>query len=179
MSSAPLVLVVDDESINLQVVGAALVTHGFRVGVALDGASALEAAHDALPDVILLDVMMPLMDGFAVCRALKADPRTSMVPVLFLTAHTDRASVHQGFQVGGADYVAKPFEIEELIARVRVHAELKRLRGLLSMCSFCHRIKNEHDEWEAVHTYITRHTGTLFSHGLCAECAAEHYPDVR
>lgn len=173
----PLVLVVDDEPMNLQVVGAGLVMHGFRVGVALDGPAALEAAFASPPDVILLDIRMPGMDGFEVCRALKADPRTANIPVLFLTANIDRKSLLAAFAAGGADYVGKPFELEELVARVRVHAELKRLRGLLSICSFCHRIRNEDGEWEPVHSYITRHTGTLFSHGLCSTCADKHYPE--
>lgn len=175
-ASGALVLVVDDEPRNLQVVGAALMQHGFRVSVAVDGQQALEAARNSLPDVILLDVMLPGIDGFAICRELKADARTMSVPVIFLTARTDGEDVLAGFAAGGVDYVAKPFRAAELIARVRAHAELKRLRGLLVICSFCRRIRNEDRDWEAIDHYVMRHTDTLFSHGLCERCAEHHYP---
>ena len=172
-----LVMVVDDEPRNLQVVGALLRDAGYQVAVALDGPSALARCQENPPDAVLLDVGMPGMDGFAVCRALKADLRTESIPVLFLTARNDEASLLEGFAVGGADYVAKPFRPLELLARVRAHAHLRRLKGLLTVCAHCGRIHTPEQGWERLDRYVCRATDTAVSHGLCEECAVQHYPE--
>ena len=176
--SEPLVLAVDDEPANLQVVGALLSRSGFRVAVALDGEQALATAIEAVPDVVLLDVTMPGMSGLEVCRQLKRDLRTAGIPVIFLTARTETEDVVAGFEAGGVDYVAKPFRAAELVARTRTHAQLHRLRGLLTVCSHCSRIRNEHQAWERLDAYVTRHSDAAFSHGLCDECLAQHFPEV-
>ncbi len=176
-SAQPLALVVDDEPKNLQVVGALLRSKGFRVAVATSGARALELAGQALPDVILLDVMMPAMDGFETCRRLKAAPRTSGIPVLFLTARAGSEDAVEGFRVGGADYIRKPFQAEELVARVQTHAQLHRLRGLLTICSGCQRIRNEESIWEQLEVYVERRAQVSFSHGLCQDCLDRLYPE--
>ncbi len=172
----PLVLAVDDEPRNLQVIGPLLSRNGFRVSLALDGRRALELALETQPDVILLDVSMPDMDGFEVCRALRADIRTAGLPVIFLTARTSREDVLAGFRAGAVDYVPKPFHDEELIARVSVHAQLRRLRGLLVVCAHCQHIRTDGEHWERLDHYIARRTDAVFSHGLCPECEAKFYP---
>ena len=176
-AAQPLALVVDDEPKNLQVVGALLRTKGFRVAVATSGARALELARQAPPDVILLDVMMPVMDGFETCRRLKAELTTSGIPVLFLTARAGSEDAVEGFRVGGADYIRKPFHADELVARVQTHAELHRLRGLLTICSGCQRIRNERAEWEKLDVYVAERAHVTFSHGLCQECLDRLYPE--
>jgi DNA-binding response OmpR family regulator len=174
-ADGPLVLCVDDEPRNLQVLGPLLQHHGFRVAFALDGPKGLSLAVENKPDLILLDVSMPGMDGLAVCRTLQADVRTTGVPVIFLTARTAGADIVAGFKAGAVDYVGKPFQAEELIARVTVHTQLRRLRGLLTICCHCHQIRNEEHAWERMESYVSRHTDASFSHGLCPTCLARHY----
>jgi DNA-binding response OmpR family regulator len=173
----PLALVVDDEPKNLQVVGALLRSRGFRVAVATSGARAIELARQSLPDVILLDVMMPTMDGFETCRRLKRDLRTAGIPILFLTARAGSEDAVEGFRVGGADYIRKPFHADELVARVQTHAELHRLRGLLTICSGCQRIRNESSVWERLDFYVAARANVTFSHGLCQDCLDRLYPE--
>jgi DNA-binding NtrC family response regulator len=127
----PTVLVVDDTPTNVSVLLDMLGQEGHRVLVARDGSSALEQAQYAKPDLILLDVMMPGIDGFETCRRLRSDPRTAAVPVIFMTALGDLEDKVKGFAAGGNDYVVKPFEHEEVLARVRMHLQLVGLRRAL------------------------------------------------
>jgi two-component system sensor histidine kinase/response regulator len=132
-SSAPRssVLIVDDITKNLQVVGTILRQAGYAVTPATSGTEALEGVRVQLPDLILLDLMMPEMDGLEVCRRLKADPATRQIPVIFLTASNEMEHLVEGFAVGAVDYVTKPFNAPELLARVRTHLELKHARERL------------------------------------------------
>jgi two-component system, sensor histidine kinase and response regulator len=126
-----LILVVDDITKNLQVVGTTLRNQGYEVMPAASGAEALKCIRTRLPDLILLDLMMPEMDGLEVCRRLKANAATRQVPVVFLTASNEMEHLVQGFEVGAVDYVTKPFNPPELLARVRTHLELKHARQRL------------------------------------------------
>ena len=124
----PLILVVDDIIRNIQVVGTVLCKEGYEVMPAASGAEALKCVHAQLPDLILLDLMMPEMDGLEVCRRLMAEAATSQVPVVFLTASNEMEHLVKGFEMGAVDYVTKPFNPPELLARVRTHLELERQR---------------------------------------------------
>lgn len=117
------VLVVDDTKANLDLLVAALGAF-HQVTVALDGKSALEAVAQEPPDLVLLDIMMPDMDGYEVCRRLKADSATAGIPVIFLTALTEIENKTQGFELGAVDYITKPFEVLEVQARVNTHLSL-------------------------------------------------------
>ncbi|MEO6216874.1 MAG: EAL domain-containing protein [Sphingomonas sp.] len=119
------ILAVDDNPVNLALMVAHLEKHGFEVTVAGGGEEALKRAAFGQPDLILLDVMMPGIDGFETCRRLKADPATRDIPVIFMTALSDVDDKVAGFEAGGIDYVSKPFQIEELLARVRTHLALR------------------------------------------------------
>lgn len=131
-----LILIVDDIPRNLQVLGSILSENGFGVSVASSGQGALDAIAANKPDVVLLDIQMPDMDGFDVCTRLKANPATADVPVIFLTARTEIDDIVRGFEVGAVDYITKPFISQELLARVRTHLRLvrqnKRLQDLNS-----------------------------------------------
>ncbi len=122
------ILIVDDTPKNIQVAASILKEQGYQVAFTRDGQSALARVRSAKFDLILLDIMMPEMDGYEVCQHLKADPQTADIPVIFLTAKTDSDSVIKGFEVGGVDYVTKPFNPAELLARVKTHSELKRAK---------------------------------------------------
>jgi two-component system, sensor histidine kinase and response regulator len=120
----PSVLVVDDTPANLSLLCGMLKERGYRVRPVPSGDLALDAAWSDPPDLVLLDISMPEMDGFEVCRRLKADPRSAEIPVVFLTAHTEPTEKVKAFALGGVDYVTKPFQIEEVHARVATHIEL-------------------------------------------------------
>src|SRR5262245_56755013 len=128
MSGADSILVVDDTPTNVKVLVEMLGREGYRVLVAREAESAIEQARYAKPLVILLDVMMPGMDGFECCRRLKQDPATADIPVIFMTALGDLEDKVRGFAAGGSDYVVKPFEHEEVLARVRTHLKLRCLQ---------------------------------------------------
>ena len=125
------ILLVDDHPDNLAVLSTVLEREGYRIMFAKDGATALELAQKALPDLILLDVMMPGIDGFETCRRLKANPKTSDIPIIFLTARIDTSDVVEGFQAGGVDYIHKPFEDKELQVRVATQLRLRHLMDTL------------------------------------------------
>ncbi len=128
----PTVFIVDDVVQNIQIAATALRDEGFVVSFATSGAVALERIPIVQPDVILLDVMMPGMNGFEVCQQLKSNPNVSAIPVIFLTALNDADSIVRGFTTGGVDYVTKPFNSSELVSRVRTHATLATLQRLLT-----------------------------------------------
>ncbi|MFN6464325.1 MAG: response regulator [Nostoc sp. DedVER02] len=121
------ILIVDDNPTNLSVLCAALNSEGFRFRVAVDGETAIAQAERNQPELILLDVQMPGIDGFETCRRLKANPVTQNIPIIFTTALADTESKTKGFSLGAVDYIPKPFAQEEVIARVRVHLQLKKL----------------------------------------------------
>jgi signal transduction histidine kinase len=127
----PRILVVDDVLQNLQVVGSLLRKEGYDVLPASSGSQALERVKVRIPDLILLDLMMPEMDGLEVCRQLKSDAAVNHVPIIFLTASNEMEHLVEGFRVGAVDYVTKPFNGAELLARVRTHVELKLARERL------------------------------------------------
>ena len=124
-SNKPYILLVDDTESNLRLLGPLLRAEGWSVAAATRGEQALQLIRQRLPDLVLLDVMMPDMDGFEVCRRLRADPATRDLPVLFITALTDEESIVRGFWEGAQDYIVKPFRQAELVARVRTHLALR------------------------------------------------------
>lgn len=129
-SNKPVVLVVDDDPVNLDILVQTLEQDYFLI-IAKNGKRALELARSHQPDLILLDILMPEMDGFEVCRCLKEDPATEPIPVIFLSVMEAPGQKHHGFEVGGVDYVTKPFHADEVLARVRTHVTIKRLREKL------------------------------------------------
>ena len=117
------VLVVDDTEASVDILVGAL-GESYDVSVAMGGREAIEAVAEEAPDLILLDIMMPEMDGYEVCRRLKGDERTAKIPIIFLTALTEIENKTKGFQMGAVDYITKPFEIAEVKARVKTHLKL-------------------------------------------------------
>jgi diguanylate cyclase (GGDEF)-like protein len=127
-----LILVVDDNAINLQIIAAIIDEMGYECSLAMSGADALEAMKLDVPDLILLDVMMPEMDGYEVCKIIKNNIDFNHIPIIFLTAMTESQAVLRGFEAGGVDYVVKPFNAAELKMRIRTHLELKKSKDQLN-----------------------------------------------
>lgn len=119
------ILIVDDTAQNLRLLSTMLRREGYNVRQALNGQMAMTAIHTRPPDLILLDVMMPDVDGYSICQQLKAEPKTADIPVIFLSALSSPVDVVKGFQVGGVDYITKPFHVEEVLIRVANHLTLK------------------------------------------------------
>jgi len=131
----PRILIVDDEPLNIEVLNGLLRDH-YSITVAMNGEQALKAASSKTkPDLILLDIMMPEMDGYEVCRKLKADQNTKEIPVIFVTAMNSNDDETKGFDVGAVDYITKPIRTAVAIARINTHLELKSQRDYLSTLS--------------------------------------------
>ena len=122
------ILIVDDRLHNLKALVAYLKQRGFDIVVAQSGEKTLECVNHILPDLILLDVLMPGIDGFETCRRLKASEETRHIPVIFMTALSDTVNKIEGFEVGGVDFLTKPLQHEEVFARVNAHLTLRRLQ---------------------------------------------------
>lgn len=130
-SNQPFILIVDDNATNLSVLSQALKAVGYKVRLAMDGEDALAQVERAHPELILLDIQMPQMDGFETCRRLQENPETKGITVIFMTALADTNTKVKGLSVGAVDYITKPFEQEEVLARVKIHWRLKQLTDSL------------------------------------------------
>ncbi len=191
------ILVVDDTAYNLKILFDLLSQETYDVLVAQSGKKALEILSATEPDLILLDVMMPEMNGFDVLKKIKTTPVWRDIPVVFLTAKTDHESLVEGFQLGAVDYVTKPFQADELIARVHTHsslrkahqdlqrqhtelerayAEIKTLQSLLPICFNCKKVKDDTGYWMKLEEYLANTMHVKVSHGLCDDCLKELYP---
>ena len=182
-------LLVDDEPINLQVLANYLAPEGYDLTLANSGAEALEHWRQEPFDLIILDVMMPRLSGYAVCRQIRETHSRDELPVLFLTAKTRVADLLTGFTEGANDYLTKPIAKRELLARVATHLEvlvahrsrrqeMETLQGLLPICSSCKKVRDDQGYWRDVEDYLYSQSGTLLSHSLCAPCAQNLYPQL-
>ena len=129
----PVILIVDDVPKNVQVLGNYLQQVDCDLAVAMNGHQALNTVSRLKPDLILLDVMMPSMDGHEVCRRLKRNNQTKDIPIIFLSAKSETEDIIKGFELGAVDYIAKPFIGCELLARVKTHLALKQLKESLEI----------------------------------------------
>jgi len=127
----PAILMVDDTPANLELLSGMLKGRGYKVRAAVSGKLALQAARNDPPDLILLDINMPEMNGYEVCAELKSDDKLKDIPVIFLSALTETMDKVKAFGIGGVDYITKPFQFEEVEARVETHLELRRQKSRL------------------------------------------------
>ncbi len=191
-----LILLVDDEEKNLAVTTEALKKHDYRCLTARNGQKGIKRAILTQPDLILLDIRMPGIDGFETCRRLKANDVTYDIPVLFMTIVDDLLHKVTGFEVGGVDYLTKPIELPELLGRVTAHITIRRqqklieahnkelqealtkvklLSGLLPVCMHCKKVRDDKGYWQQVEVYIRDHSEADFSHGICPGCKQDFY----
>lgn len=185
-------LIADDDRITTAILARTLERWNFEVTVAHDGGTAWELlCGDHAPSLAILDWMMPTLDGPELCRRIRQDPARAHMYVLLLTSRDSRADVIAGLDAGADDYLIKPFDTEELRARVHVGirvltlqehlaervaelqaalSKVKQLHGLLPICSYCKRIRTDQNYWEQLDSYITQHSDAQFSHGICPSC---------
>lgn len=199
MEAPKSVLVVDDTPDNLRVLNAILTKAGYEPRLLPSGKMALESLKMSQPDIILLDICMPEMDGYEVCDEIKKNPELQDIPVIFISALSDIKDKVKAFQNGGVDYITKPFEEAEVLARIDTHIRLYRLQkdlqkknielqialdtvktlnGLLPICSNCKKIRDDDGYWSQIEYYISQHSDAEFSHSICPECAIKLYPDL-
>ncbi len=181
-----MIFVVDDNPENIKVIGKMLEGHMYEPMVFLSAKAALKSIGNEKPELILLDIMMPEMDGYEMCQNLKADDSTRDIPVIFLTGMTETEDLVKGFDAGAADYVTKPFESAELLSRIKTHIgfkkakeEINTLRGLIPICAECKKIRDDSGFWNQIEAYIERHSQAQFSHGVCPECMHKLYEDQK
>ncbi len=147
----PIVLIVDDTPTNVKVVALALQELKYKIVIATNGETAIKMVERTRPDLILMDVMMPGMDGYEACKIIKQDEENKNIPVIFLTALTEKTNIIKGFDVGGVDFITKPFNNDELVSRVQTHLELKLTRDkLLNTTSYLEELNSVKDKMFSV-----------------------------
>jgi len=190
------ILVVEDSNSMSQFLVEMLAEEGYKVRVANSGELALTSVMQQLPDLVLMDVQMPGIDGFKVCRWIKGDAKLKGIPVIFISAASNVKDIVMGFQAGGVDYITKPFQMEEVLARVKTQLDLKRqkellvqrtleleealakvrvMSGIIPICASCKKIRDDRGYWNQVEMFIRDHSDAMFSHGTCPECVENLY----
>jgi len=190
------VLIADDEATTRHLIQATLGGWGFEVLVAGDGSEALRVLQGSRgPEIAMLDWMMPGIDGLEVCRRMRATMPNAATYIILVTVRGGLENVVRGLEAGADDYITKPFDPRELRARLHVGVRIvqlqralmerfqeledalkrvKQLQGLLPICSYCKKIRNDRNYWEQVDAYITSHSEARFSHGVCPDCYEIH-----
>ncbi len=199
MAGEGTILVVDDDSHALALSSRVLRAAGYEVIEAETGADAIGLARQCKPDLVLLDRVLPDMDGTTVCQTIKSAPGPERVFVVYLSAIKTSSDCQAEGLEGGADgYIARPISPRELVARVEAMMRIKRsedererlvveleaalakiraLSGLLHICASCKKIRDEEGQWHRLEEYITQHSEAIFSHDLCPECARRLFPN--
>lgn len=186
------VLIAEDDRVSRRLLEATLTRWSYEVISTADGCEALAALGvEAPPPLAIFDLMMPCLDGIELCRLIRQSPTLNLTYVLLLTTRSDKRDLIEGLRAGADDYLAKPYDHDELRARLQVGervialqqklaarvseleaalSQVKQLRGLLPICSYCKRIRDDQNYWEQVDSYIAKHSAAQFSHGICPDC---------
>jgi sigma-B regulation protein RsbU (phosphoserine phosphatase) len=192
-------LIADDDRIGTTLLSRTMANWNFDVRIAHDGEAAWTAIKEHAPQVAIVDWMMPVLDGPDLCRRIRDDAATAHLYVILLTSRDSRDDLVAGLNAGADDYLVKPFDHEELLARLRVGVRVvmlqerlaervsaleiavstvKRLQGLIPICSYCKRIRSEGNDWEQLESYISEHSDAQFSHGICPPCLTAAYAEI-
>jgi len=186
------VLIADDDQVGLTLLGRSIERLGHHVVAVSNGADAWQRlSTDSDVAIVILDWMMPGMTGVELCERIRHDESHSHLYVIMLTARTGRADIITGIEAGADDYLTKPFDPDELRVRLKVGvrvvslqqrlaarvvelqralAQVRQLGGLLPICSYCKRIRNDENYWEQIETFVAHHSDAEFSHGICPPC---------
>lgn len=192
------ILIAEDDPVSRKMLERILPKDETEVTAVENGVQALAVLERDIPDMLITDWMMPDLDGLELSQRVRALDLPNYVYIILLTALTDKQRIIQGLDAGADDYITKPYDRTELLARVRAGkrvidlekslrqrnqelsdalAQVKRLKGLLPICMFCKKIRKDKNYWQQVEEYVADHTEADFSHSICPECLEEHYPD--
>ncbi len=195
------ILIIDDQALNLKLASTILKAKGYDTRCISESSQATEAILAYAPDLILLDIMMPDLDGITLCKQLKSNPITNDIPIIFITAKTASETLLSAFEAGGVDFVSKPFQTEELLARVKTHVHIRLLQknltdsfqklekkqhellssqkqveelksAMVKICAWTKQIEID-GKWISVEEYFTTHLGIQLTHGVSDSAAKE------
>jgi CheY-like chemotaxis protein len=194
------ILIAEDDPVSRRLLHATLTTWGYAVSATANGTEALAVLQrEDAPSLAILDIMMPEMDGLEVCRKVRESQPTVPPYIILLTAMATKENVVKGLEAGANDYLSKPFHRDELRVRVGVgvqmldlqraltervkeleaaFSQVKQLQGMLPICSYCKKIRNDQNYWQRVEGYISDHTNVEFSHGICPDCSVRVKEDM-
>ena len=186
------VLIAEDDAVSRRILERLLRKWGHEVTTTMDGEAAWNVLREpGAPSLVILDIMMPGIDGLELCRRLRQSPNTIPPYIILLTANSGVRQIVKGIEAGADDYLTKPYDSDELRVRVQVGvrivelqtnlaervkqlevalAHVKQLEGILPICSYCKRIRNDLDNWQNVESYVAGHSQAEFSHGICPTC---------
>ncbi|KPL01077.1 MAG: response regulator receiver protein [candidate division Zixibacteria bacterium SM23_73_3] len=192
------ILIAEDDNISRKILQTVLTKDGNDVIAVEDGLKALEWLQKETPDMLITDWMMPDLDGLELCRRVRALNLSGYVYIILLTALTEKKRIIEGLDAGADDYVTKPYDRTELLARVRAgkrviqlekslrqknkelseaFAQIKQLKGILPICMHCKKIRKDENYWQQVEEYVAEHSEADFSHSICPECMEKYYPE--
>ena len=185
------ILIVDDTPENLTVLRQMLAQQNYMVRPALNGEIAIKAVNASPPDLILLDIRLPGMDGYEACEQLKSEENTRRIPVIFISALNELDYKVKAFSLGGVDYITKPFRAEEVLARIKTHLtlrslqksledknaqiqkaldEIKILQSIIPICANCKKVRNDDNYWNEVKSYLKK-LDIMLDHSVCPDCS--------
>jgi phosphoserine phosphatase RsbU/P len=176
------ILIAEDDPVSSKILQLTLENGGHDVIAVTSGQAAWEA-FDAEPTrVVISDWMMPEMDGLELCGKVRGRPKTDYTYFILLTAiHTGRENLRKAMNSGVDDFLTKPLDREGIMMRLRVAEriieftyQIRQLKELIPICMYCKKVRDDSNYWQAVESYIARHTGSSFSHGICPECFEQH-----
>ena len=189
------VLIADDEPVSRRMLQATMAKWGYELTVCEDGQRAWQAMQEPCPpSLAVLDWLMPEIDGVELCRRIRASAQLRSVYVILLTSRGNKDDIVSGLEAGADDYITKPFDPDELRARVRVGirvaklqttladrvreleealSKVQQLQGLLPICCYCKKIRDDGNYWHQVESYVSKHADVRFSHGVCPDCLAK------
>lgn len=193
----PVMMAVDDNPVNLQLLVEAL-GGKYEIVCCTESHEVINLVEKCRPELILLDIQMPGMSGYEVCQKLKEKEDLKDIPVIFLTAMSQLEDEIKGLEYGAVDYITKPFDMRVVKIRVNTHLELRlksrmlqertkqleealddirALEEIIPICMYCKKIRDDEGYWNQLESYISKKTGSNFSHGICPDCLRQHFGD--
>jgi len=194
------ILIAEDDATSRLVLQGILLREGYQIIVAEDGKTALEILEGKrAPRLAILDWMMPEMDGVEVVRHIREMRKADPPYIILLTALGRKEDIVTGLDAGADDYIVKPFDRAELLARVRVgqrivqlqdalakrvaeleeaQEHIRTLQGIIPVCMYCHKVRTDDESWQRLEQYVAEHTDARFSHGICPDCLAKHRAEL-
>jgi len=192
-------LIADDDPNTVNLLRKYLMLWNYEVVAASNGSEAIEIINgNDPPQLIVLDWLMPDINGIEVIKKVRLRDSANPPYIILFTVRDEKGAIIEGLEAGANDYITKPFDKDEFRARIRVGervvqlqnslsdrirqlqeavSQIKSLRGIIPICSYCHKIRNDQKSWQQLEKYISEHSGAEFSHGICPECLKKHYPE--